>query len=110
MIKLKEKRILIIWLVKILIVATSIMVTTKINLSLVATLTLIIVSDGMMLLLNVKRGYREWIHVAYVFLLAVNSIFELNGEYRYTVVISQLVLFLAYFVISNIEMQEIEEK
>lgn len=108
MIKLKEKRILIIWLVKILIVATSIMVTTKINLSLVATL--IIVSDGMMLLLNVKRGYREWIHVAYVFLLAVNSIFELNGEYRYTVVISQLVLFLAYFVISNIEMQEIEEK
>mgnify|MGYP000846544893 CR=1 FL=1 len=105
---MKEKRILIIWLVKILIVATSIMVTTKINLSLVAIL--IIVSDGMMLLLNVKRGYREWIHVAYVFLLAVNSIFELNGEYRYTVVISQLVLFLAYFVISNIEMQEIEEK
>lgn len=108
MIKLKEKRILIIWLVKILIVVISIMVTTKINLSLVATL--IIVSDGMIMIMNGKKEYREWIHVAYVFLLAVNSIFELNGEYRYTVVISQLVLFLAYFVISNIEMKEIEEK
>ncbi len=99
---------LIIWLVKILIVSISVMVATKINLSLVATL--IIGCDGMMLLLNVKRGYREWIHVAYVFMLAVNSIFELNGEYRFTIVISQLVLFLAYFVIANIEMQEIEEK
>lgn len=105
---MKEKRILIIWLVKILIVSISVMVATKINLSLVATL--IIGCDGMMLLLNVKRGYREWIHVAYVFMLAVNSIFELNGEYRFTIVISQLVLFLAYFVIANIEMQEIEEK
>ena len=108
MIKLKEKRILIIWLVKILIVVISIMVTTKINLSLVATL--IIVSDGMIMIMNGKKEYREWIHVAYVFLLAVNSIFEMQGEYRFTIVISQLVLFLAYFVISNIEMQEIEEK
>lgn len=105
---MKEKRILIIWIVKILIVVISIMVTTKINLSLVATL--IIVSDGMIMIMNGKKEYIEWIHVAYVFLLAVNSIFELNGEYRYTVVISQLVLFLAYFVISNMEMQEIEEK
>lgn len=99
---------LIIWLVKIIIVATSIMVSTRVNLSLPATL--IIGCDGMMLLLNVKRGYREWIHVMYSFLLAVNSIFELNGEYRFTIVISQLVLFLAYYVIANIEMQEIEEK
>ena len=38
MIKLKEKRILIIWIVKILIVSISIMVATKINLSLVATI------------------------------------------------------------------------
>ena len=105
---MKEKRILIIWLVKILIVVISIMVTTKINLSLVATL--IIVLDGMIMIMNGKKEYIEWIHVAYVFLLAVNSIFELNGEYRYTIVISQLVLFLAYFVISNIEMKEIEEK
>lgn len=105
---MKEKRILIIWIVKILIVSISIMVTTKINLSLVATL--IIVLDGMIMIMNGKKEYIEWIHVAYVFLLAVNSIFELNGEYRYTVVISQLVLFLAYFMISNIEMQEIEEK
>ena len=105
---MKEKRILIIWLVKILIVVISIMVTTKINLSLVATL--IIVSDGMIMIMNGKKEYREWIHVAYVFLLAVNSIFEMQGEYRFTIVISQLVLFLAYFVISNIEMQEIEEK
>lgn len=99
---------LIIWLVKILIVTISIMVATKINLSLPATL--IIGCDGMIIIMNGKKEYREWIHVAYVFLLAVNSIFELNGEYRFTIVISQLVLFIAYFVISNIEMQEIEEK
>lgn len=108
MIKLKEKRILIIWLVKIIIVSISIMVTTKINLSLVATL--IIAVDGMVMIMNGKKEYREWVHVAYVFMLAVNSIFELNGEYRFIIVISQLVLFLAYFVIANIEMQEIEEK
>lgn len=108
MIKLKEKRILIIWLVKIIIVSISIMVTTKINLSLVATL--IIAVDGMVMIMNGKKEYREWVHVAYVFMLAVNSIFEMQGEYRFTVVISQLVLFLAYFVIANIEMQEIEEK
>lgn len=108
MIKLKEKRILIIWLVKIIIVSISVMVTTKINLSLVATL--IIGLDGMIMIMNGKKEYIEWIHVAYVFMLAVNSIFELNGEYRFTIVISQLVLFLAYFVIANIEMQEIEEK
>lgn len=105
---MKEKRILIIWLVKIIIVSISIMVTTKINLSLVATL--IIAVDGMVMIMNGKKEYREWIHVAYVFLLAVNSIFEMQEEYRFTIVISQLVLFLAYFVISNIEMQEIEEK
>lgn len=108
MIKLKEKRILIIWIVKILIVSISIMVATKINLSLVATI--IIAVDGMMIIMNGKKEYREWVHVAYVFMLAVNSIFELNGEYRFIIVISQLVLFLAYFVIANIEMQEIEEK
>lgn len=108
MIKLKEKRILIIWLVKIIIVSISIMVTTKINLSLVATL--IIAVDGMVMIMNGKKEYREWVHVAYVFMLAVNSIFEMQGEYRFTVVISQLVLFLAYFVIANIEMQEIEGK
>lgn len=108
MIKLKEKRILIIWLVKIIIVSISIMVTTKINLSLVATL--IIAVDGMVMIMNGKKEYREWVHVAYVFMLAVNSIFELNGEYRFIIVISQLVLFLAYFVIANIEMQEIEGK
>ena len=105
---MKEKRILIIWLVKILIVVISIMVTTKINLSLVATI--IIAVDGMMIIMNGKKEYREWVHVAYVFMLAVNSIFELNGEYRFIIVISQLVLFLAYFVIANIEMQEIGEK
>ena len=105
---MKEKRILIIWLVKIIIVSISIMVTTKINLSLVATL--IIAVDGMVMIMNGKKEYREWVHVAYVFMLAVNSIFEMQGEYRFTVVISQLVLFLAYFVIANIEMQEIEEK
>lgn len=105
---MKEKRILIIWLVKILIVVISIMVTTKINLSLVATI--IIAVDGMMIIMNGKKEYREWVHVAYVFMLAVNSIFELNGEYRFIIVISQLVLFLAYFVTSNIEMKEIEEK
>lgn len=105
---MKEKRILIIWLVKIIIVSISVMVTTKINLSLVATL--IIGLDGMIMIMNGKKEYIEWIHVAYVFMLAVNSIFELNGEYRFTIVISQLVLFLAYFVIANIEMQEIEEK
>jgi hypothetical protein len=105
---MKGKRILIIWLVKIIIVSISIMVTTKINLSLVATL--IIGLDGMIMIMNGKKEYIEWIHVAYVFMLAVNSIFELNGEYRFTIVISQLVLFLAYFVIANIEMQEIEEK
>ena len=99
---------LIIWLVKILIVTISIMVATKINLSLPATL--IIGCDGMIIIMNGKKEYREWIHVAYVFLLAVNSIFEMQEEYRFTIVISQLVLFLAYFVISNIEMQEIEEK
>lgn len=108
MIKLKEKRILIIWLVKIIIVSISVMVTTKINLSLVATL--IIAVDGMVMIMNGKKEYREWVHVAYVFMLAVNSIFEMQGEYRFTVVISQLVLFLAYFVIANIEMQEIEGK
>ena len=108
MIKLKEKRILIIWLVKIIIVSISIMVTTKINLSLVATL--IIAVDGMVMIMNGKKEYGEWVHVAYVFMLAVNSIFEMQGEYRFTVVISQLVLFLAYFVIANIEMQEIEGK
>ena len=108
MIKLKEKRLLIIWLVKIIIVSISIMVTTKINLSLVATL--IIAVDGMVMIMNGKKEYREWVHVAYVFMLAVNSIFEMQGEYRFTVVISQLVLFLAYFVIANIEMQEIEGK
>lgn len=105
---MKEKRILIIWLVKILIVSISVMVSTKINLSLVATL--IIAVDAMVMIMNGKKEYREWVHVAYVFMLAVNSIFELNGEYRFTIVISQLVLFLAYFVIANIEMQEIEEK
>ena len=105
---MKEKRILIIWLVKILIVSISIMVDTKINLSLVSTI--IIAVDGMMIIMNGKKEYREWVHVAYVFMLAVNSIFELNGEYRFIIVISQLVLFLAYFVIANIEMQEIEEK
>lgn len=105
---MKEKRILIIWLVKIIIVSISIMVTTKINLSLVATL--IIAVDGMVMIMNGKKEYREWVHVAYVFMLAVNSIFEMQGEYRFTVVISQLVLFLAYFVIANIEMQEIEGK
>lgn len=105
---MKEKRILIIWLVKILIVSISIMVDTKINLSLVATI--IIAVDGMMIIMNGKKEYREWVHVAYVFMLAVNSIFELNGEYRFIIVISQLVLFLVYFVIANIEMQEIEEK
>lgn len=105
---MKEKRILIIWLVKILIVSISVMVATKINLSLVATI--IIAVDGMMIIMNGKKEYREWVHVAYVFMLAVNSIFEMQGEYRFTVVISQLVLFLAYFVIANIEMQEIEEK
>lgn len=108
MIKLKEKRILIIWLVKIIIVSISIMVTTKINLSLVATL--IIAVDGMVMIMNGKKEYREWVHVAYVFMLAVNSIFEMQGEYRFIIVISQLVLFLAYFVIANIEMQEIEGK
>ena len=108
MIKLKEKRILIIWLVKIIIVSISIMVTTKINLSLVATLIMAV--DGMVMIMNGKKEYREWVHVAYVFMLAVNSIFEMQGEYRFTVVISQLVLFLAYFVIANIEMQEIEGK
>lgn len=105
---MKGKRILIIWLVKIIIVAISVMVATKINLSLVATI--IIAVDGMMIIMNGKKEYREWVHVAYVFMLAVNSIFELNGEYRFIIVISQLVLFLAYFVIANIEMQEIEEK
>ena len=105
---MKGKRILIIWLVKILIVSISVMVATKINLSLVATL--IIGLDGIIMIMNGKKEYIEWIHVAYVFMLAVNSIFELNGEYRFTIVISQLVLFLAYFVIANIEMQEIEEK
>ena len=105
---MKEKRILIIWLVKIIIVSISVMVTTKINLSLVATL--IIAVDGMVMIMNGKKEYREWVHVAYVFMLAVNSIFEMQGEYRFTVVISQLVLFLAYFVIANIEMQEIEGK
>ena len=105
---MKEKRILIIWLVKILIVSISVMVATKINLILVATI--IIAVDGMMIIMNGKKEYREWVHVAYVFMLAVNSIFELNGEYRFIIVISQLVLFLAYFVIANIEMQEIEEK
>lgn len=105
---MKEKRILIIWLVKILIVSISVMVATKINLSLVATI--IIAVDGMMIIMNGKKEYREWVHVAYVFMLAVNSIFEMQGEYRFTVVISQLVLFLAYFVIANIEMQEIEGK
>ena len=105
---MKEKRILIIWLVKILIVSISVMVATKINLSLVATI--IIAVDGMMIIMNGKKEYREWVHVAYVFMLAVNSIFEMNGEYRFIIVISQLVLFLAYFVIANIEMQEIEEK
>lgn len=105
---MKEKRILIIWLVKILIVSISVMVATKINLSLVATI--IIAVDGMMIIMNGKKEYREWVHVAYVFMLAVNSIFELNGEYRFIIVISQLVLFLAYFVIANIEMQEIEGK
>ena len=105
---MKEKRILIIWLVKILIVSISVMVATKINLSLVATI--IIAVDGMMIIMNGKKEYREWVHVAYVFMLAVNSIFELNGEYRFIIVISQLVLFLAYFVIANIEMQEIEKK
>lgn len=73
---MKEKRILIIWLVKILIVSISIMVATKINLSLVATI--IIAVDGMMIIMNGKKEYREWVHVAYVFMLAVNSIFELN--------------------------------
>ena len=105
---MKEKRILIIWLVKIIIVSISIMVTTKINLSLVATL--IIAVDGMVMIMNGKKEYREWVHVAYVFMLAVNSIFEMQGEYRFIIVISQLVLFLAYFVIANIEMQEIEGK
>ena len=105
---MKGKRILIIWLVKIIIVAISVMLTTKINLSLVATL--IIGLDGMIMIMNGKKEYIEWMHVMYSFLLATNSIFELNGEYRYTVVISQLVLFLAYFVTSNIEMKEIEEK
>ena len=105
---MKGKRILIIWLVKILIVSISVMVATKINLSLVATL--IIGLDGIIMIMNGKKEYIEWIHVAYVFMLAVNSIFELNGEYRFIIVISQLVLFLAYFVIANIEMQEIEEK
>lgn len=84
------------------------MVTTKINLSLVATL--IIAVDGMVMIMNGKKEYREWVHVAYVFMLAVNSIFEMQGEYRFIIVISQLVLFLAYFVIANIEMQEIEGK
>mgnify|MGYP003092737029 FL=1 len=64
----------------------------------------------MVMIMNGKKEYREWVHVAYVFMLAVNSIFEMQGEYRFTVVISQLVLFLAYFVIANIEMQEIEGK
>ena len=105
---MKGKRILIIWLGKILIVSISVMVATKINLSLVATL--IIGLDGIIMIMNGKKEYIEWIHVAYVFMLAVNSIFELNGEYRFIIVISQLVLFLAYFVIANIEMQEIEEK